>query len=91
MKRSRRTRALIALAAVALSLYVALTVPVRLGLDLRGGTQFILETRPTTADETSILARSTATLAAQPPMVSRMRSARTTSPSAGNRATGVQT
>ncbi|MER7638206.1 protein translocase subunit SecD [Streptomyces sp. NPDC126522] len=49
MKRSRRTRALIALAAVALSLYVALTVPVRLGLDLRGGTQFVLETRPTTA------------------------------------------
>lgn len=49
MNRSRRTRALIALAAVALSLYVALTVPVRLGLDLRGGTQFVLETRPTTA------------------------------------------
>lgn len=49
MKRSRRTRALIALAAVALSLYVALTVPVHLGLDLRGGTQFVLETRPTTA------------------------------------------
>ncbi|WP_420313187.1 protein translocase subunit SecD [Streptomyces sp. YS-B37] len=49
MKRSRRTRALIALAAVALSLYVALTVPVRLGLDLRGGTQFVLETRPPNA------------------------------------------
>ncbi|MFJ2891134.1 protein translocase subunit SecD [Streptomyces sp. NPDC087305] len=49
MNRSRRTRALIALAAVALSLYVALTVPVHLGLDLRGGTQFELETRPTTA------------------------------------------
>jgi SecD/SecF fusion protein len=41
----------IALTAVALSLYVALTVPVHLGLDLRGGTQIVLETRPTaTAD-----------------------------------------
>ncbi|MFB7241659.1 protein translocase subunit SecD [Streptomyces populi] len=38
---------MIALAAVALSLYVALTVPVHLGLDLRGGTQIVLETRPT--------------------------------------------
>ncbi|MFE2887318.1 protein translocase subunit SecD [Streptomyces sp. NPDC059272] len=52
MKRSRRTRALIALAAVALSLYVALTVPVRLGLDLRGGTQFVLETRPSNPADT---------------------------------------
>nr|WP_203732265.1 protein translocase subunit SecD [Streptomyces sp. SID12501] len=40
---------MIALAAVALSLYVALTVPVHLGLDLRGGTQIVLETRPSTA------------------------------------------
>ncbi|MET7987486.1 protein translocase subunit SecD [Streptomyces sp. NPDC005281] len=40
-------RRLIALATVALSLYVALTVPVHLGLDLRGGTQIVLETRPT--------------------------------------------
>ncbi|MGW6022718.1 protein translocase subunit SecD [Streptomyces sp. NPDC055099] len=40
-------RALLALAAVAVSLYVALTVPVHLGLDLRGGTQLVLETRPT--------------------------------------------
>ncbi|WP_225889138.1 protein translocase subunit SecD [Streptomyces resistomycificus] len=40
-------RGLIALAAVVLSLYVALTVPVHLGLDLRGGTQIVLETRPT--------------------------------------------
>ncbi|GAA2332934.1 protein translocase subunit SecD [Streptomyces kunmingensis] len=47
--RSRRIRGLIALAAVALSLYVALTVPVHLGLDLRGGTQIVLETRPTDA------------------------------------------
>ncbi|MGW0876076.1 protein translocase subunit SecD [Streptomyces sp. NPDC002740] len=48
MNRSPRIRGLIALAAVALSLYVALTVPVHLGLDLRGGTQIVLETRPTT-------------------------------------------
>ncbi|WP_371750123.1 protein translocase subunit SecD [Streptomyces sp. NBC_01283] len=43
-------RALLALAAVVLSLYVALTVPVQLGLDLRGGTQLVLETRPATSD-----------------------------------------
>ncbi|MFD3437202.1 protein translocase subunit SecD [Streptomyces sp. NPDC058685] len=44
-------RGLLALAVVALSLYAALTVPVHLGLDLRGGTQIVLETRPTaTAD-----------------------------------------
>ncbi|MGW6056794.1 protein translocase subunit SecD [Streptomyces sp. NPDC055189] len=47
MPRSTRIRGLIALAVVALSLYVALTVPVHLGLDLRGGTQIVLETRPT--------------------------------------------
>ncbi|MFF7073967.1 protein translocase subunit SecD [Streptomyces pseudovenezuelae] len=47
MTRSARIRGLVALAAVALSLYVALTVPVHLGLDLRGGTQIVLETRPT--------------------------------------------
>jgi SecD/SecF fusion protein len=49
VNRSARTRGLIALAAVALSLYVALTVPVHLGLDLRGGTQIVLETRPAAA------------------------------------------
>ncbi|MEV4331605.1 protein translocase subunit SecD [Streptomyces sp. NPDC049597] len=45
---SRRTtlwRALIALAVVAVSLGVALTTPARLGLDLRGGTRIVLETR----------------------------------------------
>ncbi|MFF7524023.1 protein translocase subunit SecD [Streptomyces pseudovenezuelae] len=47
MTRPARIRGLVALAAVALSLYVALTVPVHLGLDLRGGTQIVLETRPT--------------------------------------------
>ncbi|WP_449348932.1 protein translocase subunit SecD [Streptomyces shaanxiensis] len=51
MNRTARIRGLIALAAVALSLYVALTVPVHLGLDLRGGTQIVLETRPTATAE----------------------------------------
>ncbi|WP_458248612.1 protein translocase subunit SecD [Streptomyces sp. MAI_2237] len=49
MNRSPHIRGLIALAVVALSLYVALTRPVHLGLDLRGGTQIMLETRPTAA------------------------------------------
>ncbi|MFE8964001.1 protein translocase subunit SecD [Streptomyces iakyrus] len=54
MNRSLRVRALLALAVLALSLYVAATVPVRLGLDLRGGTQIVLETRSTpTADADS--------------------------------------
>ncbi|MGW5616466.1 protein translocase subunit SecD [Streptomyces sp. NPDC003877] len=47
MTRSARVRALFALALLAVSLCIALTVPVRLGLDLRGGTQIVLETRPT--------------------------------------------
>ncbi|MEV0322764.1 protein translocase subunit SecD [Streptomyces sp. NPDC050658] len=47
MIRSARVRALFALAVIALSLYITFTVPVRLGLDLRGGTQIVLETRPT--------------------------------------------
>ncbi|MET7600273.1 protein translocase subunit SecD [Streptomyces sp. NPDC004082] len=38
-------RAIVALAAVALSLCIALTQSARLGLDLRGGTQIVLETR----------------------------------------------
>ncbi len=55
MNRSLRVRALLALAVLALSLYVAATVPVRLGLDLRGGTQIVLETRSTpTADADSV-------------------------------------
>ncbi|MPY31001.1 protein translocase subunit SecD [Streptomyces adustus] len=49
MNRSLHLRGLIALAAVAVSLYVALTVPIHLGLDLRGGTQIVLQTRPTAA------------------------------------------
>lgn len=44
-------RGLLALAAVVLSLYVALTTPVQLGLDLRGGTQLVLETRPTATSD----------------------------------------
>ncbi|MFH8658085.1 protein translocase subunit SecD [Streptomyces afghaniensis] len=51
MNRSVRVRALLALAVTALSLYIAVTVPVRLGLDLRGGTQLVLETRSTPATD----------------------------------------
>ncbi|GAA2494460.1 protein translocase subunit SecD [Streptomyces longisporus] len=47
MTRSARVRALIALAAIAISLSIAVAVPVHLGLDLRGGTQIVLQTRPT--------------------------------------------
>ncbi|MEU7102276.1 protein translocase subunit SecD [Streptomyces longwoodensis] len=36
---------------LAVSLYVAAAVPVRLGLDLRGGTQIVLETRSTATTE----------------------------------------
>ncbi|WP_267241807.1 protein translocase subunit SecD [Streptomyces sp. PR69] len=42
-------RALVALAVVAGSLFFALTVPARLGLDLRGGTRIVLETQDTPA------------------------------------------
>nr|WP_282082915.1 protein translocase subunit SecD [Streptomyces tendae] len=40
-------RALVALAVMAASVAIALTMPVRLGLDLRGGTQIVLETKST--------------------------------------------
>ena len=54
MTRSARVRALFALAVIAVSLSIAVTVPVRLGLDLRGGTQIVLQTRSTpTADADS--------------------------------------
>jgi SecD/SecF fusion protein len=49
-------RAVLALAVIAVSLFVALTQSARLGLDLRGGTQIVLETRSTatvTADAAS--------------------------------------
>ncbi|MDQ1041036.1 SecD/SecF fusion protein [Streptomyces sp. V3I8] len=45
MTRALRVRAFLALAVLALSLHITATVPVRLGLDLRGGTQIVLETR----------------------------------------------
>ncbi|MCT2588473.1 protein translocase subunit SecD [Streptomyces sp. N2-109] len=50
MTRATRLRALLALAVLALSGYFALTQSPRLGLDLRGGTHIVLETRdsPTT-------------------------------------------
>ncbi|WP_435859100.1 protein translocase subunit SecD [Streptomyces parvulus] len=53
LKRSRslRVRALVALAVLAASLAIALTLPIRLGLDLRGGTQIVLETRSTDTTE----------------------------------------
>ncbi|CAL9649598.1 Protein translocase subunit SecDF [Streptomyces sp. enrichment culture] len=51
MKRPARFRALFALAVIAVSVYIAVTVPVRLGLDLRGGTQIVLETRSTPTAE----------------------------------------
>ncbi|MFE7135448.1 protein translocase subunit SecD [Streptomyces sp. NPDC057638] len=43
--RARLWRALFALAVVAASLWVAVAVPPTLGLDLRGGTRIVLETR----------------------------------------------
>ncbi|WP_369360902.1 protein translocase subunit SecD [Streptomyces sp. cg2] len=45
LTRATRVRALLALAILALSTFLALTQPVRLGLDLRGGTRLVLETR----------------------------------------------
>ncbi|MGW1359074.1 protein translocase subunit SecD [Streptomyces chartreusis] len=50
-KNSLRARALLALIVIAASLAIALTTPVRLGLDLRGGTQITLETRSTATTE----------------------------------------
>lgn len=54
--RAGLVRALVALALVAGALACALAIPARLGLDLRGGTQIVLETQSTdqvTADATS--------------------------------------
>ncbi|MEV4096763.1 protein translocase subunit SecD [Streptosporangium saharense] len=45
MSRAPVVRAVTALAVIAVSLFVALTMSPRLGLDLRGGTQIVLETR----------------------------------------------
>jgi SecD/SecF fusion protein len=45
MSRATLVRALVALAVLATSTYVVLTKPARLGLDLRGGTSIVLQTR----------------------------------------------
>ncbi|MGH4031826.1 protein translocase subunit SecD [Actinomycetota bacterium Odt1-20B] len=45
MSRAPLWRAIIALGVIAVSLYFAFTQPARLGLDLRGGTQIVLETK----------------------------------------------
>ncbi|MFF4412369.1 protein translocase subunit SecD [Streptosporangium sp. NPDC001559] len=45
MSRAPVVRAVTALAVIAISLFVAFTMTPRLGLDLRGGTQIVLETR----------------------------------------------
>ena len=45
MSRAPLVRALIALGIVAGSMYITFTTPARLGLDLRGGTQIVLETQ----------------------------------------------
>lgn len=45
MTRANAVRAVLAFAVLAASLYLALSEPARLGLDLRGGTQIVLETR----------------------------------------------
>ena len=45
MSRAPLVRALIALGIVAGSTYITVTTPARLGLDLRGGTQIVLETQ----------------------------------------------
>ncbi|WP_193776591.1 protein translocase subunit SecD [Streptomyces sp. E2N166] len=59
MKRSRprsrahstKGRALVALLVMAGAVAIALTMPIRLGLDLRGGTQIVLETKSTATTE----------------------------------------
>ncbi|MEV5515403.1 protein translocase subunit SecD [Streptomyces flaveolus] len=49
--RAPRLRALLALAVMAASVAITVTTPVRLGLDLRGGTQIVLETRSTSTTQ----------------------------------------
>ena len=43
----KAVRAMLALTVLALSVFYVVTKPPRLGLDLRGGTQIVLETRST--------------------------------------------
>lgn len=45
MNRANVVRAVLAFAVLATSFYFAYTKPARLGLDLRGGTQIVLETQ----------------------------------------------
>jgi SecD/SecF fusion protein len=47
MKHASLLRAVLALAIISASLFIALTQSARLGLDLRGGTQIVLETKST--------------------------------------------
>jgi SecD/SecF fusion protein len=47
MSRAPLWRSLVALAVLGASLYAALSIPARLGLDLRGGTQIVLEAQST--------------------------------------------
>ena len=47
MTRATLARALFACAVVAVSVYLTVTASPRLGLDLRGGTQIVLETKNT--------------------------------------------
>ncbi|HST84702.1 MAG TPA: protein translocase subunit SecD [Kineosporiaceae bacterium] len=47
MKHARMLRAILALIVIAVSLFIALTQSARLGLDLRGGTQIVFETKST--------------------------------------------
>src|SRR5690606_2648910 len=53
MNRAPVGRAMAALAVVAISLFVAFTMSPRLGLDLRGGTQLVFETKDSPTVKTS--------------------------------------
>ncbi|TDD23969.1 protein translocase subunit SecD [Kribbella turkmenica] len=80
MNRSSIVRALFALVVLALSTYVVLTATPKLGLDLRGGTQIVLEakdsptvkaTRETTDQATTVLHRRIDALGVSEPNVTR--------------------
>ncbi len=80
MNRSSIIRALLALVVLVLSTYVVLTAQPKLGLDLRGGTQIVLEakdsptvkaTKETTDQATSVLHRRIDALGVSEPSVTR--------------------
>ncbi len=80
MNRSSIIRALLALVVLALSTYVVLTAQPKLGLDLRGGTQIVLEakdsptvkaTKETTDQATTVLHRRIDALGVSEPSVTR--------------------